>query len=383
MEIRLDYGIAQLIKHNEELCGDSVEVIRTDRASIIVVSDGMGSGVKANILSRLTVKTAGTMLKMGGDIDEVIDTLAHTLPVCKVRNLAYSTFTIGHIRDDGRAYLVEFDNPTIFVGHNNKIVKPHQVSRKIGEKNINEYFLKMQDNDWLVIVSDGVLHAGIGNIMNMGWGWDRVAKHLEETYSPLKSASQWAEETKQLCYNLYGEKPGDDATVVVVKARKPRHVSMLVGPPQSKEDDYEVVNKLMDGTGTKIVCGGTTGNIVGRVLGRQVNVDLSSNCDNIPPIGILPGINLVTEGAVTLVYALEYIKYGTKLTELKTRKDGASRLAAALIEADDIHLIIGTASNPSLQDVQVPAIYTYKQHVIRDLVYTLKQSGKNVTEEYY
>ncbi|MBM7855580.1 hypothetical protein JOC37_001977 [Desulfohalotomaculum tongense] len=383
MNIRLDYGIAQLKKYDEELCGDSVEIVRTDDASIVVVSDGLGSGVKANILSRLTVKTAGTMLKMGGDIDEVIETLAHTLPICKVRNLAYSTFSIAQIRTDGRTYLVEYDNPPVFVGRSNRLIKPHQISRCIGGKKIKEYFFQMQDDHWLVMVSDGVLHAGIGNIMNMGWGWERVGRHLEETYSPQKDAAQWAEEIKQLCYNLYGEKPGDDASIVVVKARQPRQVTMLIGPPQNKEDDYTVVNKLMNGPGIKIVCGGTTGNIVGRVLGREVAVDLSSNCKNIPPIGILPGINLVTEGAVTLVYALEHIKYGTSLTELKSQKDGASRLAAALLEADDIHIIVGTATNPALQEVKAPAIYTYKQHVIRDLIATLKDKGKKVTEEYY
>ncbi|MBO8136834.1 MAG: SpoIIE family protein phosphatase [Desulfotomaculum sp.] len=383
MEIRLDYGIAQLKKYNEELCGDSVEIINTEDASIVVVSDGLGSGVKANILSRLTVKTAGTMLKMGGDIDEVIETLAHTLPMCRERNLAYSTFTIAHIRNDGRTYLVEYDNPAVFVGKNNRLIQAHQISRVIGDKKIKEYFFQMQDNDWMVIVSDGVLHAGIGNVMNMGWGWERVGKHLEETYSPGKDAAQWAEETKQLCYNLYGEKPGDDATIVVVKARAPRYLTMLIGPPQNKEDDYTVVNKLMNGRGMKIVCGGTTGNIVGRILGREVAVDLSSNFGKIPPIGILPGIDLVTEGAVTLVYALEHLKYGAKLDDLKTRKDGASRLAAALLEADDIHIVVGTAANPALQDVKVPAIYTYKHHVIRDLIATLKEKGKKVTEEYY
>lgn len=383
MTVRYDFGIAQLKKHGEELCGDCVEIFKTDQAGIIVVSDGLGSGVKANILSTLTVKTAGTMLKMGGHIDEVIETIANTLPICKIRNLAYSTFSIVQMRHDGRTYLVEFDNPPVFVGHNKKLITPHQITRTIGNKKINEYFFEMKDEDWMVIISDGVLHAGVGLVMNMGWGWERVGKHLEETYSPDKSASEWADEIVNMCYNLYGEKPGDDATVVVVKARRPRNVTILIGPPQNKDDDYLVVNRLMSGSGAKIVCGGTTGNIVGRILGREVAVDLTSNTRKIPPIGILPGIDLVTEGAVTMVYALEHIKYGTKLKELKSGKDGASRLAALLLEADDINFIIGTAANPALQEVGIPAIYTYKQHVIRDLVGVLKDKGKNVTEEYY
>lgn len=383
MNIRFDFGIAQLNKHGEELCGDSVEIFKTEDASIVVLSDGLGSGVKANILSRLTVKTAGTMLKMGGQIDEVIETIANTLPTCKVRKLAYSTFSVAQMRHDGRAYMVEFDNPPMFIGHQDKLANPRQTTRTIGNKKINEYFFKMQDEDWVVLVSDGVMHASVGMVLNLQWNWERVANHLTGTYQPDKSASEWADEIAQLCYNLYGEKPGDDVSVVVIKARRPRNVTIMIGPPEKKEDDYFVVNKLMSGFGAKVVCGGTTGNIVGRVLGRQVAVDLTTNTKKIPPIGILPGIDLVTEGAVTLVYALEHLKYGTKLKELKPCNDGASRLATLLLEADDINFIIGTAANPALQGVGVPAIYAYKQHVIRDLITVLKTKGKRVTEEYY
>lgn len=383
MNIRFDFGISQLNKYGEELCGDSVEIFNTDEASIVVLSDGLGSGVKANILSMLTVKTAGTMLKMGGRIDEVIETIASTLPTCQVRKLAYSTFSVAQMRYDGRAYVVEFDNPPMFMGNRTKLISPRQTTRIIGDKKINEYFFKMEDQDWVVLVSDGVMHASVGTVLNLQWNWDRVANHLIDTYQKDKSAEEWADEIAQLCYNLYGEQPGDDVSVVVIKARLPRKVTIMIGPPAKKEDDYFVVNKLMDGFGAKVVCGGTTGNIVGRILGRNVSVDLTTNTKKIPPIGILPGIDLVTEGAVTLVYALEHLKYGTKLKELKNGRDGASRLATLLTEADDIDFIIGTAANPALQGVGVPAIYAYKQHVIHDLISVLKTKGKNVTEAYY
>lgn len=383
MKLFYDFGIAQLKKFGEELCGDSVEIFKTDEADIVVMSDGLGSGVKANILSTITVKTAGTMLKMGGQIDEVIETIASTLPICKERKLAYSTFSVAQLRKDGRTYLVEYDNPAAFFGHRQRLITPHTVTRTIGGKRINETFYGMRDGDWLVIISDGILHAGVGMVMNMVWGRDRIGNFLEHTASPEKSASEWAEEVANLCYNLYGEKPGDDATVVVVKARQPRYVTVMIGPPRFKEDDRKVVDMLMNGPGAKVVCGGTTSNIVGRVLGRKVAIDLSSNDKNIPPCGMLPGIDLVTEGAVTLVYAVEHLKYGTKISELKSKRDGASRLAVLLKEADSIHFIIGTAENPALQGIGVPAIYTYKQHVIRDLISVLKAQGKTVKETYY
>ncbi|AEF93891.1 Stage II sporulation protein E [Desulfotomaculum nigrificans CO-1-SRB] len=383
MKICLDIGVAQLKKYGEELCGDSVEIVRTDDAHLVVVSDGLGSGVKANILSRLTAKTAATMLRMGGHIDEVIDTVARTLPIDKTINEAYSTFSILQIQNNGKLYLVEYDNPRVFIGNRQTMFTPRREERVIAGKKIGEYEFEVDDQDWLVITSDGVLNAGLNGHMNVAWGWDRIGSFIEDSYSEDKSASEWADEIAGLCNTLYGEKPGDDVTVVAVKVRRPVHVTMLIGPPQRKEDDKLVVRKLMEGPGAKVVCGGTTGDIVARVLGRKVFVDVESVSDEVPPVGMLPGIDLVTEGAVTLVRTLEHIKARTRLRELRSRKDGASRLAVLLRRCDSLHIMVGTAANNALHCDDVPAIYAYKHHVIRDLINTLRNMGKQVTEEYF
>lgn len=383
MKICLDIGVAQLKKHGEELCGDSVEIVRTGQADLVVVSDGLGSGVKANILSRLTTKTAATMLRQGGHIEEVIDTVAKTLPMNKVINAAYSTFSILQIKNTGQLYLVEYDNPGVFIGNRNKLFTPRRVERIIAGKKISEYELEVDDQDWLVLTSDGVLNAGTNGRMNVGWDWKRIGSFIEDSYAEDRCAQDWAEEIAGLCNTLYGEKPGDDVTVVVVKVRQPVHVSMLIGPPQRKEDDRLVVRKLMEAPGAKVVCGGTTGEIVGRVLGRKVFIDLTSVAEGVPPVGMLPGVDLITEGAVTLVQTLEHIKGNTHLKELKTRKDGASRLAALLKRADSIHMMVGMAKNEALDCNDVPAIYAYKHHVIRDLMNTLRSQGKDITEEYF
>ncbi|SFR01597.1 SpoIIE family protein phosphatase [Desulfoscipio geothermicus] len=379
MEYCVDIGLAQLNKEGEELCGDSVEVVSTASDHIVVVADGLGSGVKANILSRLTIKTAGTMLKMGGRIDDVMETLAHTLPICKVRKLAYSTFTILQVKRDGQAYLLEYENPPSFWGNRHNLHSLHTTERVIGDKTIRESYLSLQENDWLVIITDGVLYAGTGKTWNMGWGRDRVGEYLARSYAPDKSAAQWSAEIVRLCNNIYGGKPGDDASVAVVKVRRPRLVTVLIGPPRNKADDALVVDKLMRADGIKIVCGGTTGNMVGRVLGRNVRVDLSSRTERIPPVGIIPGIDLVTEGAITLVDALEHLKEQGELAG----RDGASRLAAALLAADSVHFIVGMAANQAQHGEGMPSIYIYKQYIIRDLIRLLKESGKHVTEEYY
>ncbi len=381
MKVCVDIGCAQLKKDGEELCGDSIEVTRADTGHIVVVADGLGSGVKANILSRLTSKTAGTMLKMGGQIDDVIETLAQTLPICKVRQLAYSTFTILQITLEGQAYLVEYENPPAYIGKGNRLQNVERTGRIIGGKLIRECYFTVAEGDWLVIATDGIIHAGAGRVMNLAWDPERAGMYLAGTYSPAMSAQEWAREIARLCDHIYGQRPSDDASVAVIKVRRPQHVVVLIGPPRNMDDDPGVVDKLMRSSGSKVVCGGTTGNIVARVLGRELTVDPSSRSDRIPPTSTIAGIDLVTEGAVTLVDAMEYLKKRPALKDLRGR-DGASRLASILLAADSVHFIVGTAA-AAHQGSEMPAIYIYKQYIIRDLIRLLQDMGKNVSEEYF
>ncbi|WP_018085927.1 SpoIIE family protein phosphatase [Desulfurispora thermophila] len=383
MRYFLDVAWQQLTKAGEELCGDSVEVVPTVDGKIVVLSDGLGSGVKANILSCLTVKTASTMFKMGGKVDEVIETLLYTLPICKVRHLAYSTFAILSIREDGQVYLAEYDTPQAIVGRAGCLRRIERQERVISDKKVAEAYFTLEDGDWIVLVSDGILHAGIGGVFNMGWGHERLSSFLCQLGESDKDAGAWVGEIVSLCHNLYGGKPGDDASVVVVKARLPRLLTLLVGPPADTTRDREVVEKLLHSGGRKIVCGGSTGNMVGRFLGQEVLVDLSSTDSRVPPLGILPGIDLVTEGTLTLAYALELLRQNAKMQNLSGCRDGASRLVMQLLWADKIHFLVGTAVNPAQLAPQIPSLFAYKQRVIDDLVELLKTYGKEVIVEHH
>lgn len=383
MKLRLDIGVSQLNKHGEELCGDSVEVARSEDRVVIVLSDGLGSGVKANILSSLTAKMAATMLKEGLGLDEVIETLAHTLPVCEVRHLAYSTFAILQVFRDGRAYLAEYDTPEAIIGRGQDLRHVPRNERKVGDKVIREAFFDFAEGDWAVLVSDGVLHAGIGGVWNLGWGWERVANYVRIEASKGKDAESLAAELARVCDKLYASRPGDDATCVAIRVRTSRSLTMLVGPPADPRDDVRVVDKLMSAEGKKAVCGGTTGNLVARELGVGISVDLKSMDKRVPPTGIIEGIDLVTEGMLTLSYALDMIKAGVKADDLAFKRDGASRLALLLLESDEIRIMVGRAINPAHQSPDVPPSLALKHKIVDELARVLRDLGKMVEVEYY
>jgi hypothetical protein len=382
MLFHLDIGYSQLNKKGEELCGDSIEIIRTTDSSIIVLADGLGSGVKANILSRITAKTAATMLKMGGQIDDVIETMIETLPVCRLRNLAYSTFSILQVFDNGHAYLVEFDNPPAYWGYEESLLYLKRDERQVGDKVIKESHFELGVGHWLVLLSDGVLHAGIGGIWNLGWGEEYVGNYIRTLAESGYTTNEWAEKVTGMCNKFYCGEPGDDASVIVVKLRKARKLTALIGPPRNPDDDQLIVKSLILSEGVKVICGGTTSQLVGRILKKEVLVNVEDMIsDVVPPTGQMIGIDLVTEGAVTLYYTLQHLKANHQ--DLEKIKDGSGRLAKALLMADEIHFIVGLAINPVIHNPDFPVAFALKHQTVRDIADILERIGKKITVEHY
>ena len=248
---RLHVEIANLsiAKHGEELCGDRVEIARNGCGVTVVLSDGLGSGVKANILATLTTTIAGSMFRGGAAIEDVVDTIGHTLPICKVRQVAYSTFTILQVDSDGNAYLVQFDNPDAFYVSDGRVDHVDCVQRQVADKVVKEARFTVRAGDHLFLVSDGIIHAGIGGVLNLGWGWPNVADYIRRITQQEKRASVLAKWMINVCDQFYGGKPGDDATVVAVTVREPRYVTAAVGPPRNPEDDRRMVDRLMESSG--------------------------------------------------------------------------------------------------------------------------------------
>ncbi|MEG0614605.1 MAG: SpoIIE family protein phosphatase [Oscillospiraceae bacterium] len=389
MSLYIETGWGSLNKHNEELCGDKVETIKKGDDTFMVLADGLGSGVKANILASLTSKIVITMLSEGADVSDVIETMTSTLPVCKERLVAYSTFSFIHIKGDGEAHLVEFDNPDTIILRDGKSMFLPREEYTISGKTIRETHIKLQPNDFCISFSDGVIHAGVGQLLNLGWEHHNVVDYLEKNYRSDATAFDEQNQLLQACNSLYMESPGDDTTVAVCKVRTPNVAFIMVGPPICSGDDELIVNELLKFDGTKVVCGGTTSQIVSKISGRELKIMLNYITPDVPPIGKIDGIDLVTEGVITLGKTYDILsRYENggvgRDNALNSRNDGASLLAQTLINrCTGAKFVVGRALNPAHQNPDLPISLNLKLRLVNDIADCLKRLGKSVEVRFY
>ena len=391
MSVSIDAAWKSLNKHQEELCGDKVEILKTEESDILILADGMGSGVKANILATLTSRILGTMLREGAQIESCVETIARTLPVCSVRKVAYATFSILQIYHDGRAYLAEFDNPSCIFIRNGRIVDyPYEV-REIGGKKIHEYNFTVQKNDCFILMSDGVVYAGAGSILDLnGWTWEAVADYALKCTKQSMSASRLAVMLSQACEELYEEKPGDDTTVAVARVIERKIVNLFTGPPKSKEDDGRLMHDFMHAEGKKVVAGGTSANIAARILGKEIVTRIDSRNPDVPPTAEIEGIDLVTEGVLTLGGCLKLLKkyvndeFDAEFFDELDADNGASRLAKLLIEeCTELNLFVGMAVHDAHLESELNFDLSMRQNLVEQLIATAQKMGRNVTVKYY
>ena len=391
MSVSIDVAWRSLNKHHEELCGDKVEIIKRDDSDIVILADGMGSGVKANILATLTSKILGTMLFEGAGIESCVETIARTLPICKVRKVAYATFSILQIFHSGEAYLAEFDNPSCVFIRDGKIVNYPYTVREIENKKIHEYRFQVKKNDCFVLMSDGVIYAGAGSILNLqGWTWEAMAEYPLKCTKKTLSASRLAVMLSQACDELYEEKPGDDTTVAVARVIERRVLSIFTGPPKEKADDERLMHDFMHTEGKKVVAGGTTANIAARVLGKEIRTEIDTRNPDVPPMAVIDGIDLVTEGVLTLGRCLKLLKkyerdeFDAEFFDELDQNNGASRLAKMILEeCTELHLFVGKAVNEAHVDSELDFDLSMRMNLVDQLISTAEKIGKTVKVKYY
>lgn len=389
MNVSIDVSWKSLNKHEEELCGDKVEILKTDDSDIIILADGMGSGVKANILATLASKILGTMFLEGEPIEEAVETLASTLPICKVRGVAYSTFSILQIFHNGDAYLVEFDNPSCVFVRNKKLMKIPENYREISGKKIREYRFKVEPNDCFVLMSDGTIYAGVGELLNLGWTWESMAEYTLKCAKETKSAARIASLLSQACDDLYQQRPGDDTTVAVARVIERRIVNIFTGPPKDKEDDRKLMMDFMASEGKKIVCGGTTSKIAAQYLGQNITNN-NDGTKEVPPTANIRGIDLVTEGVLTMSHTFKLLRrfdesdIDEEFFDALDANNGGAKLARILLEdCTEVNLFVGKANNEANYEGNTLFDISIRKNLVVQLKEILEHLGKQVKITYY
>ncbi len=384
-----DIGYKSILHHGERLCGDHVEIVEPDdNSTVIVLSDGLGSGVKANILSILTSTIISTMLAEGLSLEECVATIAATLPVCSVRGVAYSTFTIIHLKNNQTAELIQYDNPHAIVIRDEKVWDYPKTEMNIGGKKIFKSVIQLQENDIFIAMSDGCPHAGIGNLCNFGWKREDIADFMETMATAGYTAKTLSTMLVDECDKLYGYEPGDDATACVVRIRKREPMNMLFGPPSNRDDANRMMSLFFSKEGKHIVCGGTTSSIAAKFLGKPVQASLNYERSDVPPTAEIEGVDLVTEGVITvnkvLEYAKDYLGDNTKYEHWSMKRDGASLISRLLFEeATDINFYVGRAVNPAHQNPDLPINFNIKMNLVEELSACLKKMGKRIKVSYF
>jgi hypothetical protein len=374
----IDVDFCRQAKAGQVVAGDVFlsRKIKEEGRIITVLSDGLGSGVKAGVLANLTATMALRYTSAFVDVRQSAKTIMDTLPVCEKRKISYSTFTIVDLDEDGKTRVIEHGNPPLVLLRGQSPVPIERASLTLETwKDRVIYYSEFdtQLGDRIVFFSDGVSQSGLGRVgLPLGWGQDRVTDFLQRQISTENEISSRELSRKLVAEALTndGRAAKDDITCGAIYYRRPRRLLVITGPPFSKERDGELAELVQTFDGKKAICGGTTAGIVSRLLGRPVTMNLSQLDPDIPPPAVMEGVDLVTEGTVTLAKVAEILEGGTPLDNL--RKNPARDLAGLMLQSDIIQFAVGTRINEAHQDPNVPVELDLRRNIIRKIASLLE-----------
>lgn len=384
----IEIGTHQCQKNGEDCFGDTVfsKKIPEEQRIISILSDGLGSGVKANILSSMTTRMAMKFVESNMELLRSSEIMMDALPICQVRKISYATFSIVDSELGGKTRIIEMDNPShIFIRDFKPItVKCRELSSpKWKDRTISVSQLTTQPEDRIIMVSDGVTQAGLGNKKYpLGWGrqgcMDFILKEIRK--NPYISAHDLARAVVHEALDKEVEhKAGDDISCVVLYFRKPRKLLVLTGPPFDEDKDHEFAELVANYDGKTVICGGTTANIVERELCLKCEIDKTSFDDKIPMASTMEGVDLVTEGILTLTEVYRMLKEGID----KNKNNAAVRLTKMLLDSDKIDFVVGTKINIAHQDPNLPMELEIRRNIVKKIFRLLQsQYLKEISVRY-
>lgn len=378
----LEVDYYQISKHGQQACGDSIYSRKTGERTILVLADGLGSGIKASVLSTLTTTMATAFIKSRMDIKRTAEVILETLPVCSYRKIGYSTFTIIDVLLDGQIRIIEHDNPPYVLIRNSSVHEVEKQSIALStDRKTHLYYseFQLEPEDRLILFSDGVTQAGMGrpNLL-LGWQQSGVTDYIQELLQgkPHLSAGEISKQLAHKARDLDGNRAADDITCAALYLRKPRRTLIVTGPPYKQEHDKVMADIVKEFQGVKVICGGTSSEIISRELGIPVRVNLEEmqKSFDVPPTAVMEGIDLVTEGTITISRAMQLLEQDASLETLAD--NAVKRLMQVLINSDIIDFVVGTKINDAHQDPALPKDLEIRRNLIRRL-------SKIMEEQYF
>ncbi len=377
----VEIGTQQLNHWESKICGDVFlsSRIKEENRIIVVLSDGLGHGVKANVLSSLTATMAMNFTLEHKEFHKIAEIIMSTLPVDSERKISYSTFTIIDIEIDGMTRILEYDNPSCIVLRGDTLFEPVwsdillQTEKGKG-KELRACSFKSMKEDRILLCSDGVVQSGMGTVRYpFGWGRDAMISYAQKlvTTTPDISAGRLATKMINMALANDNQQSKDDASAVVVYFREPRKLLLCTGPPFETEKDRELARIVTDFKGKKIISGATTVEIIGRELEKEITDSFEFHDPDLPPVSFMDGIDLVTEGILTLGKVAEILKKYNNTTRLG--KGPADQIVKLLLESDEIELLVGTRINVAHQDPSLPVELEIRRTVVKRMAQLLEE----------
>jgi hypothetical protein len=385
----LDIDSYEFNKYRQYVTGDVVltHKIKEENRVVTCLSDGLGSGIKASVLANLTATMALKYISNYTDVSETAEVIMGTLPVCKIRKISYSTFTIIDINGSGHAHVIEHGNPDYILLRGTEVVEVPRSSlllKKWSDREVNISEFDFHIGDRLVYFSDGVSQAGMGlPDYPIGWGLKDVTRHIQQWIGWEKgiSSHSLARKIAMHARKIDSFEPKDDITCGVIYLRHPRCLLVVTGPPFSDSKDQELATVVKSFNGRKVICGGTTAQIVSRELDQEIEMDLVNLDPEIPPPSRMEGIDLVTEGTLTLSKVAEILENSRKPET--ARSNAACELVSILLDSDVIHFLVGTRVNEAHQDPNLPVELDIRRNIIKKIVSLLEEKYLKETQKRF
>ncbi len=377
----VEVGYQQKNHGKERICGDVFlsRRIKEEKRIITVLSDGMGHGVKANILATLTASMAMNFTREHKDVKRIAETIMNTLPVCSQRKISYSTFTAIDIDLNTETSILEYDNPGAFLMRGSSPLEAEWTclilsSEKNKGKEIKSCHLNPRKEDRIIYCSDGITQSGMGSRKYpFGWGWENVQNFIISAIDkdPQISAHSLASKILNFAYKNDNYNAQDDTSCAVVYFREPRKLLLCSGPPFDEGNDKKLASIIDEFTGKKIISGGTTSDIVSRELDLKITDTFEFHDPDLPPLSYMQGVDLVTEGILTLSKVSKILNEHTP--NYVPGKGPADQIVKLLLESDEIRIIVGTKINIAHQDPSLPVELEIRRTVLKRIARKLEE----------